>query len=358
MRDVFDLSASEQQRHSQQQTINRKDYQEKFFDRLFDQRQRVFQSNQDLLGVRAGLLKTKGLGVKGEQLDKKGALLAQEFSYESAVREIEKLVRAKDISIDKARQLKTDLEQINQIKLEDIRAQFDPWNQVLVDTQSGFQGFFSDIISGSQSVGDAFSSMVSSIANSLAQLAATAAVNEIVSGIFGMGKGASKSSEGGIWDALMGSNPEFAIADTALKIFGFKDCGVVDPVDHSDYRKGTNPIAKALQREGSRSVLAALTPGEMVLNLEQTRRYHELGVDRVLNFREGGVVPGASTPSFSTSSGGGESIQINIPVQINSNGGSDRDLGRTAAGLGQALRAVVIQEIQNQKRSGGLLQGI
>jgi hypothetical protein len=105
--------------------------------------------------------------------------------------------------------------------------------------------------------------------------------------------------------------------------------------------------------------LVALSPGEMVLNLEQTRRYHELGLDRVLNFREGGVVPGGGNmPSFSTSSGGGKTIHINIPVSINSSGGSERDLGRTATGLGQALRVVVVQEIQNQKRSGGLLQGI
>lgn len=106
--------------------------------------------------------------------------------------------------------------------------------------------------------------------------------------------------------------------------------------------------------------LAALSPSEMVLNLEQTRRYHELGLARLLNFREGGVVPGGSTPSFSTSSGGGsESIHINIPVQINSSGGSDQDLGRTAAGLGQALRAVVIQEIQNRgSQRGAVARGI
>lgn len=66
---------------------------------------------------------------------------------------------------------------------------------------------------------------------------------------------------------------------------------------------------------GKQPVLAALTPGEMVLTIQQAKRFQELRLDKVLNFANSGVVAGGQN----------------------------------------SVRSVVLAEIQKQQRPGGAL---
>jgi hypothetical protein len=111
--------------------------------------------------------------------------------------------------------------------------------------------------------------------------------------------------------------------------------------------------ADALHRERSMSggknpVLAALTPGEMVLTIQQAKRFQELRLDKVLNFANGGVVGGGQNLSNEI---GSKNMTINIPVTVEGGGDSSVNVPQ----LQNSLRSVVLAEIQKQQRPGGAL---
>ncbi|MFM6255956.1 MAG: hypothetical protein ACKPEQ_43635, partial [Dolichospermum sp.] len=103
------------------------------------------------------------------------------------------------------------------------------------------------------------------------------------------------------------------------KSLGFSKGGVVP-----NYADGgvIGAIGDALQRErqssGVKPVLAALTPGERVLTVQQNKRFEELQMEKVLNYSQGGIVGNAPKISMSTPSQS-SNININIPVNVQGN---------------------------------------
>lgn len=122
-------------------------------------------------------------------------------------------------------------------------------------------------------------------------------------------------------------------------------------------RQRDDAIGRALRKEGSQSVLAALSPKEIVLNTRQAQRYKALGLDKVLNFKNGGEVPNmggsVATPSFSQNNS--SSTTISVPISID-NSGNSGDPGVDTKRLKEVVRTSILQELSNQKRSGGMLK--
>lgn len=164
-------------------------------------------------------------------------------------------------------------------------------------------------------------------------------------GLFGLGAGTDLFGLGG--------GDPFAGGDTdGLGFFGglgFYKGGIVP-----NFASG-GAVADALQREraasGKQPVLAALTPGEMVLTTQQAQRFQELRLDKVLNFATGGTVGGQNL---------GLPTQLTAPTQSNTNinipittqgDNSSVDVPR----LHNSIRSVVLAEIQRQQRPGGAL---
>ena len=216
--------------------------------------------------------------------------------------------------------LQANAEAINEINLEGISQQVKTLGKDLLDiSKNALVPFFGDIISGSKSAGDAFRDLVGNIAQQLTQLAVNSLISSIFSGGFFGGGEVLAEFQGGII-------PNYASGGA---------------------------VAEALHRERSMSggktpVLAALTPGEMVLTIQQTKRFQELRLDKVLNFANGGVVGGGQNLSNEI---GSKNTTINIPVNVEVGVNSSVDVPR----LENSLRSVILAEIQKQQRPGGAL---
>ena len=287
-------------------------------------------SQASILSGQAGLIRKRGGNeYQASALEAEAATMQEQIRYKQELLQIEQqIAAAKETANEYTKQeiatLQANAEAINKINLEGVSQQVKTLGKDLLDVGKNALGsFFGDIISGSKSAGDAFKDLVGNIAQQLTQLA----VNSLISSIFGGG--------------LFGGGKVLA-----------KFQGGIIP----NYANGgsVGAVADALHRERSMSggktpVLAALTPGEMVLTIEQAKRFQELRLDKVLNFANGGVVGGGQNLGGEI---GSKNMTINIPVTVESSGG---DSSVNVLQLQNSLRSVVLAEIQKQQRPGGAL---
>ena len=124
---------------------------------------------------------------------------------------------------------------------------------------------------------------------------------------------------------------------------------------------------------GITPVLAALTPGERVLTVEENKKFEALQLQKLLekrgisaeeaayrkirNYAEGGVVgvSSAISPNYKEKEQVSNSTTINVPVTVENNGNSN-DSQLDANSLQNAVRSAVLTEIQRQQRQGGILR--
>lgn len=267
---------------------------------------------------------------------KEAAIMKQQLKYRGDLLELEERIaefRAQGVAISEqdAQLMRQQVEAMNSLDLSNINNQFDTFkSELLPQIQDSVGGFFKTLLDGSKSVGEAFEDMLGSILDSIFTFAA----NQIVSSIFGgmFGGGAGMGGGGGI-----------------LSILGFADGGTIPRADHSSLRQGRGAIAEALRREGPNSVLAALTPGERVLNLAQTRALEAHPVrDEILNFARGGLVPGGAMTAAMQR--GGDSATINLSVQ-----GGESSTGTDWRMVARVAQQAATAEIGRQKKPRGLL---
>jgi len=282
--------------------------------------------------------------------------------------------------------IQANAEAINRINLEGISQQVRTLGKDLLDIgKNAFGSFFGDIISGSKSAGDAFRDLIGNIAQQLTQLAIKMLTSDLFGGggsggglfgglfggllggggglfggLFGGGSGGG-GLFGGLFGGLLGGGGGlfggggFGYDDFlggeggTIGVLGLYQGGIVP-----NYARGgsVGAVANALHRERSMSgknpVLAALTPGEMVLTTEQAKRFQELRLDKVLNFANGGVVDGGQNLNSEIEA---KNMTINIPVTVQGTSESSIDVLQ----LQNSVRSVVLAEIQKQQRPGGAL---
>jgi hypothetical protein len=334
----------------------------------YQERRRVTDSSMTL--GQAIIDQRKARGQDTRQGEREMAIASQQLDFQSGLREIQQLQDTMQISATTAAQLRDNLSQINSVKLDTINSQFDVFSsQVLPELQGATQNLFSGLINGSMNLESILDNLLSSLANIAAQL--------LTQELFGNFMGGGNSGfGGGILGAVAGGGKNFGalagggggkssgwmdIAGLFLNaaVGGFADGGVVGSANHSNYKQGYGEISKALQREGPNGVLAALTPGELVLNNRETRRFFDLGLDKVLNFKEGGVVGGAGkspvTVQAAPQMGGG--INVSIPINNEFKGqGQGQDNPINSQRLESVVRNLVISELENQTRYRGIVR--
>ena len=292
-----------------------------------NQRTAVFDSEQQVGEAMIQRAELNGFGnAPGvNQMREDLAVQQANLNLEQQLLELEQVAEQAGYSADAIEEMRQNLILANEINLENIRQQFDDLQPVVEAVKQPFEGFFADILSGTVSVEEAFQRMIQSLLTNLAQLAA----QKLVEGLFGSLLG---GGGGGGFGSILGG------------LFGFKDGGVVPSYANGGLvapvsgmammREGTGAIADALKKEGPNSVLAALTPGEIVLTVAQSRAYQEMGLDEVLNFSQGGTVPGGPPPSSSVSvPNGGNTVIVPVTVNTSGNGGEDQ-----ASALGGKLK--------------------
>jgi hypothetical protein len=266
------------------------------------------------------------------------------------MRAIEDYVRSVNLSSEAVQQLKDNLSQLNELKLESIRDQFDPLQQVATSAISGMQSGIEGLLNGTKSFGEAWSTFTDSIGNTLAKLAAQWLTNEFVTNILGIGKAKTPSfggfgmesdeGFGGILGGLLGGG-----GGLFGSILGFADGGGIPKLDHKAYR-ALPVIGEALKKEGSNAVLIAATPGEYMLNIDESRAYKQMFPNGIKGFRSGGGV-GSGVKNMAQNVGrGGNTNNVNISVSNVNNGSGEIDV--------KSLRRVVVAEITRQQEFGGV----
>lgn len=122
-------------------------------------------------------------------------------------------------------------------------------------------------------------------------------------------------------------------------------------IDGDLLKKGNNPLAQAIRREGSGAMVGVFNDREYVLSAPETQLYFALGFDKIIkkgripNFVSGGLVGTGAASKFTA----GRQVSITVPVSVNE--GSSVDPVK----LSESIRGAVQNEIAKQQRPGGQL---
>lgn len=336
--------------------------QQQFRNNADEQARSVLANQRSIEGkeieIKSGLFDAKsetynqfGLGLLAARETKKASQMRLELEFNNQIAELTEFARVTGMSADKTEMLRTNIEELNKIKLDNLNNQFNPWVEVANSGITGLEGSIKGLLDGTMSLGDAFLNVGATIADTLTKLAAQWATNEIVNALFGNKFKQAQTPNFGIMDGIFGGSGASNPLGFFGSLFGMAQGGEVASVNHADLRQRPDSIGSALRKEGSNSVLAALTPGEEVLNLKEARVYRKMfpsGIG-VLNFNQGGTVPGKINVS-ETVKNFGKTTNINIPVTLN---GESNATGKENQ-ISQALRAVVVAELKRQQEPGGL----
>jgi hypothetical protein len=302
-------------------------------------------SRIDLFQGQADSLAARGFTRQSRDIQREIAIEQQNLSFSSQLAELERMADSGAYAAETIDQLRQNLTDLNAIKLEDINTEFDTGSQIFKTFQDTAKNSLASLITGAESAQQVLEGFFNSLATSLANMASDFLLSEIfglLGGIGGRGKGAETENKGFLGDALGVG------VGVGMSLFTAASGGEVPKMNMSGLRDRPDSIGRALRKEGSNSVLAALTPGELVLSVEKAKKFNELGMGEVLNFKNGGMV-GAASPRFSPTMRGGD---INIPVNISGEGSNSGglDIGR----IREAVRTSVVEELNYQARPRGI----
>lgn len=153
----------------------------------------LFDATKSLASEQVSSLKLTGLDTQAADYEKLVALAQNRFDLEEQIRSIDADKQGGkwgERSIEVADQLKQIYTDIFNLKDDNIKRQFSELTQIANENKGAFQGFFSSLLTGSKSVGDAFKDMIGQIAGNLANMASKRLTDEI----FGLFQGKDKKT--------------------------------------------------------------------------------------------------------------------------------------------------------------------
>lgn len=323
----------------------------KEFDRI--PKDKLFELEGLILDAQTAGASNYGIGAGGlpKGAAENRAIATQQRSYERELEEFRQLAEDAGVAAERIAAVEAAMYQLNELSLENIRTQFNDWTPAISTVRDATESLFSSLFDRTKTVGEAFIGFFDNILSGFAAIASKQLTDQIFGGIFGTNQGVQTPGIAG------GGNSTASVAGSVISavIGAFNDGGTIPDTARSqdNYRTGYGEISDALRREGPNSVLAALTPGEMVLTQREAQTYNEY--KRVYNFAQGGVVPGAQQPStaktmlqFAINFGG-----VNTTV----NGGvSPVDANGLERAIATAASTAAQNEIRRQQGLGGSLE--
>ena len=313
---------------------------------------RLFELEGSILDAQTETANIYGIGSAGqvEGAAESRAIAMQERTSRLDIEAFQKMATDAGVASEEISRVTAEMERLNGLTLENIRVQFDQWTPAINTVKSSTDSLFSSLFDRTKTLGESFRGFFENVIDGFGQLAAKSLSDGIFGSLMRTDGGAGRERGGG---SQKGADGFFnSILGGIANVFNFADGGVVPMAGRNfdSMRGGRDAIAAALQREGPDSVLAALTPGEMVLTRPETASYLEY--KRVFNFAEGGVVPGANT-SVSASP---IQFAVNIGgINVDAKGGAGIDPTGIAIMLQQSVPGLVRQEIARQQGLGGSL---
>lgn len=330
---------------------------------------KVFDSDQALMSGKADLLAAQGKTGASDELKQQMQIGALSADLTNGMAAIDDFARSTNASAETVAQLRNNLVELNSVKLDTLRAQFNPFQEVTNTAKSAVGGFFKDMLMGTKSVKDAFKDMITNILSKVADLAVNALMNDLFSGgkgnsggggglfsnllggIFGGGNKAGESAGkgvGGLIGNLLGGGKSSGggggiggLFSGVLSMFGGGSI--------MNFAGGNLEAAydrERIQSGGLKPKLAMVNSEEIILSANQSKKFRELGLGRkIQNFAAGNLED--------ISDGNTGSTTINVPVTVNSSGGDQPKIN--GAALSEAIRGAVNAELLRQQRNGGSL---
>jgi hypothetical protein len=358
---------------------------------------RMTSSSNALLEEEAAKYDRFGFGKTGDKFREQSAVASQVQAYAEQQVELERFIASQNVSVEKAQQLRSELETLNQVKLDGINESFSPLKDVISGTAGSFKGLFTDLLSGTKSVGESFKSFIDSILSNLANLAAEFITNELFSGLIGGGKksgGGGGGLLGGLLGIFGGGGGGLDFLSAVPNLLGFHAGGVVGDRAHilayasggtvsgcgckaCSYARGGEvsgqglqmAIADGLKKEsaltGRKSRLIIASDGEIIVPHKVVSRLTKQE-KAILSGQQ--APPSAAIPSFSSGGIVGASMGSAISNRVTNMGGSTKIEGSTvnvgsgggmskeeAAAMKAAIDASVVATVSKMKRPRGLL---
>ncbi|RWB08989.1 MAG: hypothetical protein EOQ39_03570 [Mesorhizobium sp.] len=204
-------------------------------------------------------------------------------------------------------------------------------------------GFLKDLKNGTKPI-DALYNAINRLAD--------VAIDNLVKKLFEVKDAGMGGGSGGLFGGILGF---------VGNLFGFSTGGEVKRLAGGGHVRGPGTPT-------SDSIPAMLSDGEYVVNAAATAKHRPLieaiNSGRLLAFAKGGAVgdDGKAVRLYRPSNeNAGQQFNMPVSVTVNANGGTpeqNADLARqTARETKEAVRAVVVEELMNQKRQGGVMSG-
>jgi len=263
-------------------------------------------------------------GVESRIFKAQAGELSQMVAYQEQLRETNNQLRELGLQgTGTAQQILSAMEEVNNIKLDSIRSEMTIMGQAFSDFRTGVASSLLNSITSfakaESSILESMRSLVVGILESIAEIAAKIASEEIIKsffGMFGMG-GRSSGGGGGFLGDVLGSF--FAIAHDGMEVRNYADGGIV----------GGRGLAQAMKKErlaGGKPVPIVASIGEQILStknndaqfyrtLKAKGTWDDMKAGKIDNFAYGGAV-GRVAASGGNAPRQERSIVVHSPITV------------------------------------------
>ena len=258
----------------------------------------------------AGILEGRGNVIESDALNRRAAISAARENYELTRRDLNNQLSSGGLEVEEFNKRIALLEDQTTTSIESIKEQFNSARRFIEPLGEVISGTLKDVFTGAVSLGEGIQKFFKGVVDSLLDTVINILTNQIITGALGLLGGGGGllgglfgGGGGGLLGGLFGGGGGFP---------GFAEGGII-----------TNPTLAAVG---------------------------ERGAEAIVPLRNGSI------PVSFSGNGKTSSVVSNVSVVVNNDGSNEINNGEANI-LTNRVKTVVVQELENQKRPGGVLYG-
>jgi tape measure domain-containing protein len=161
-------------------------------------RQEVFNSITNLADAQIQSFQILGMDKFAKDIQREKSLAEERMRYASEMKRLNET----QMLPDERKIAQSNLDRTFNLRIDNIKRQYSVLNDVISQNRGAFEGFFSGILSGTDSIGSAFTKMIQSIAGNLANLASQYLTDELLGIFTGKNRNANEKDTKGIFGGI------------------------------------------------------------------------------------------------------------------------------------------------------------
>lgn len=161
-------------------------------------RQEVFNSFSNLAEAQIQSLQILGLDTFAKDIQRERSLVEARMQHSAEMKRLNET----PMLPDERKIAQSNVDRTLSVKIDNIKRQYSVLNEVISQNRGAFEGFFSGILSGTDSIGSAFTKMIQSIAGNLANLASKYLTDELIGLITGKSRKANEQDAKGMFEPI------------------------------------------------------------------------------------------------------------------------------------------------------------